>query len=187
MDAKLFRLPTSPNYYAPLQSTPPAPVRHVRNGLLPAPDNRYEGWAGPMSDGRLVTDYAPQSSKNIPAGQQFPTKAWMQKHGTDIIEQSRKIAGEKTGSIFPFELEVVPPPTSYVSCTKSVCTRKLSELEGSIGVERTEGALPELFGTFKDKYVFPGKPAQMVTRLEGTSVYEGGRNSLRGQHGPAPI
>lgn len=89
MDAKLFRLPTTPNYYESLQSTPPAPIRDVRNGLLPAPDNRYEGWAGPMSDGRLVTDYAPQSSKNIPAGQQFPTKAWMQKHGTEIIEHSR--------------------------------------------------------------------------------------------------
>jgi hypothetical protein len=185
MDAKLFRLPTSPNYYAPLQSSPPAPIRDVRNGLLPAPDNRYEGWAGPMSDGRLVTDYTPSSSKNIPAGQQFPTKAWMQKHGTDIIEQSRKVAGEKTGSIFPFDSEVVPPAESIMTCKKSGCSRKATDAEGGLGMVRGNGGVPELFGTFHSEE--SSHLGDMVTHLEGTTSYEGGRNSIRGRHGPAPI
>lgn len=185
MDAKLFRLPTSPNYYAPLQSTPPAPVRDVRNGLLPAPDNRYEGWAGPMSDGRLVTDYTQHSSKNVPAGQQFPTKAWMQKHGNEIIGHSRKVAEMATGSIFPFDSEVVPPAESIMTCKKSGCSRKMTDAEGGLGMVRGNGGVPELFGTFHSEE--SSHLGDMVTHLEGTTSYEGGRNSIRGRYGPAPV
>jgi DNA-binding transcriptional MocR family regulator len=91
MDSKLFRLPTSPNYYGPLESAPPVDVREIAaNQQAPAPDSRFPGWAAPMSDGRLVTNYDPHCASNIPAGKQFPTKAWMQKNSDSIIELSRK-------------------------------------------------------------------------------------------------
>ena len=102
----------------------------------------------------------------------------MQRNATDIIDYSRNQNAVETGSIFPFDKSVVPPPIATVSCTKSVCKRVPTGFEGGIGVERLEPNLPELFGTFSSDDLFPVRAQQ--PNVAGTRNYEGGRNSLRG-------
>ena len=183
MDAKLFRLPTSPNYYKPIQSNTPVDVREVaKRQQIPAPDPRFPGWAGQMEDGRLVTNYDPHCASNIPAGRQFPTKEWMQKNAEDIIMVSRKRSAEITGAIFPFDESVVPPPAMKVKCKPSGCTRVATEAVGGIGMEREGADAPDLFGTYDPTGFLPAKAHPARTAL--TTRYEGGRNSLRGQFGP---
>lgn len=176
MDAKLFRIPTSPNYYKSLQTASPVHAKHTVPGLLPAPDSRFPGWAGPMEDSRLVTDYSPRCSKNVPAGKQYPTTLWMQRNGEEIINYSRSSDAIATGSILPFDMNVVPPPIGVVSCTRSSCTFNATNAKGGIGIERHEG-VPELFGTFGTEHM----PMKIEpSNINGTVRYEGGRNSLRG-------
>jgi hypothetical protein len=173
MDAKLFRLPTKPNLYSP-----GAPIdidKRSRVSQLPTPDSRFPGWAAPMDDGRLATDYRPNCAKNIPVGHQFETKEWMQKNTEALIATSRKRMAETSGAVFGLDPSVVPPASMYVSCTESGCERTVSTDPMAIGTERLGAAAPELFGTF----VFPVRPAAAAaTGLN--RKYEGGRNSLRG-------
>ena len=176
MDSKLFRITTEPNFYRSIQTNPPSVQTNTRNNMLPAPDSRFPGWAGPMSDARLVTDYNPHCSNNIPVGKQYPTTLWMQRNASEIIEYSRHANSIATGSIFPFDNGTVPPPESTVSCTRSGCSRMGTGLDGGIGVERREG-VPELFGTFSTS---PSAPKSMKEHTKGTTNYEAGRNSLRG-------
>jgi hypothetical protein len=176
MDSKLFRITTEPNYYRSVQNTSPLVKANTRNNVLPAPDSRFPAWPGAMSDGRLVTDYNNHCSKNIPVGKQYPTTLWMQRNGNSIIDYSRHANMIASGSIFPFDKSVVPPPESIVSCKRSGCTRVSTGLEGGLGVERNEG-VPELFGTFSS-VTNPLKPQK--EHISGTTNYEAGRNSLRG-------
>lgn len=177
MDAKFFRTRTQPDYYSPVAG----PV-DIRTGgerqELPAPDSRFPGWAAPMSDARLVTNYKPHCAANIPAGQQFPTKIWMQQNAEDIMQYSRKVYAERTGATQPFDETVVPPPAQIVTCRPAECTRVNTEVPGGIGVERGDAAAPELFGTFSFA------PAAMsAAPLKGpkmTQRAEGGRNAMRG-------
>jgi len=178
MDAKLFRLPTQPDFYKSIESASPINKMHKASHIVPAVDSRFPGWAGPMSDGRLVTDYSPHCSKNIPVGKQFPTTLWMQRNADDIIQYSRSKTAIDTGSIFPFDDSVVPPASSTVSCSRSECKMVSTGLEGGIGIERREPNLPELFGTFSSDKLFPTKALNPNVKL--TTSYEGGRNSLRG-------
>jgi len=183
MDAKLFRLPTKPNLYSAVESARPVDVRELgQSQQFPAPDNRFPGWAGAMSDGRLVTRYDPHCSQNIPAGKQFPTKAWMQRNADSIIAVSRKRTAELTGSIFPFDKSVEPPPVATVTCTPSGCVRKATDAPGGIGDERLGMTTPELFGTYEANPLLP--PHAGIPRVAVTTVYEGGRNTPRGQRGP---
>jgi hypothetical protein len=176
MDAKLFRIPTEPNFYKPLQAATPAIKTHNNNVQLPTPDSRFPGWAAPMSDGRLVTDYTNHCSKNIPVGKQYPTKLWMQRNSNEIINYSRTANAIAVGSVFPFDKSVVPPPVAKVSCTRSSCEMVPTGAEGGIGVERRENEFPELFGTFTSDSLFPAVKKAEHTEL--TSLYQGGRNSI---------
>ena len=76
MDSKLFRLPTKPNLYQNSQAHYVMP-----NGFqtVPTEDLRYPGWAAPVEDGRLFTDYRSQCEKNIPVEKQEKTRVWMRK------------------------------------------------------------------------------------------------------------
>jgi len=180
MDSKLFRLPTSPNYYQSAHTGIPIDVRNYAKVLLPAPDTRFPGWAGQMSDARLVTDYSAHCSANVPAGKQFPTKQWMQKNATEIIDYSRKRSAEITGAIYPLDKSVVPPPLYTVSCKAGgACEKTATNAAGGLGVGREDSA-PELFGTY---YNVTGPPAE-APNTPLTSRYEGGRNTLRGLVGP---
>jgi hypothetical protein len=174
MDAKLFRLPTKPNLYYP--GAPIDIEKRARVSQLPTPDSRFPGWAAPMEDGRLATDYRPNCAMNIPVGHQFETKEWMQKHADALIDTSRKRMAETSGAVFGLDTSVVPPASIYVSCTESGCEQTVSTDPMAIGIERLGDAAPELFGTFS----FHVRSAPAAPAVGLNHRYEGGRNSLRG-------
>ena len=172
MDSKMFRLATNPNFY---RSSQPVDIRTVAvNQNVPAPDSRFPGWPAPMEDARLVTNYQPHCESNIPAGKQYPTVRWMQRNADKIIEMDRTVIAKRMGSGFPLDPTVVPPPTSVVQCSRSVCSRTNTEFTNGIGTERLEG-VPELFGTYMISQTVP-----VQGNIAYTRTYEGGRNSLRG-------
>lgn len=177
MDAKLFRLPTRPNFYAGIATASPFDLqqRNKHSGIG-APDNRFPGWAGQMADGRLVTDYQNHCSRNIPAGRQFATKEWMTKHAEDIIRMGRERFAVQTGAVYGLDKTVVPPPAVVVHCSRADCEQVETGAPGGIGMERAGAAAPPLFGTWdaRDGSVAPRAEVQLTRR------YEGGRNTPRG-------
>lgn len=174
MDSKLFRLPTKPNFYA----DKPDPFNASATGKfsqIPTPDSRYPGFPAQMSDGRLVTDYLPNCSKNVPAGRQFATKEWMTKNGSELIRIGRERYAQQNGSGFHMA-NTVPPPAVVVDCRPDDCSRRLTGAPGGIGVERQGAAAPDLFGTWEPNMF--RQPPPTVAGL--TTRYEGGRNTPRG-------
>jgi hypothetical protein len=175
MDAKLFRLPTNPNFYSGIATANPFDVGQ-QQGQPPTPDARFPGWAAPMADGRLVSDYRNHCSVNVPTGSQFATKEWMTKNATDIIRMGRERMAEKTGSIYGLDSSVVPPPAMVVKCQTNDCERVTTNFAGGIGMERADVDTPELFGTWtSDTLSAAPKPAVALT-----TRFEGGRNTPRG-------
>lgn len=178
MDSKLFRLPTSPNFYSGIASANPFDVSNQQKQTqLPTKDSRFPGWAAPMADGRLVTEYQNHCSRNIPTGNQFATKEWMTKNAIELIRISRERQAQQTGAIYAFDTTVVPPPSLIVKCATNDCVRILTEKDGGIGVERADAEAPELFGTWDSREWAATAPRPNVAL---TSVYEGGRNTPRG-------
>lgn len=178
MDAKLFRLPTSPNFYSGISTADPFVLKEQQKRTqVPTPDSRFPGWAAPMEDGRLVTDYSNHCSQNIPVGKQYGTKEWMTKNALEIIRLSRERHGVKTGAIYGLDKSVVPPPALIVKCATDDCVRIKQTVDGGIGMERADAAAPELFGTweFDDWGAKAPKP-----NIQYTTTYEGGRNTPRG-------
>lgn len=173
MDAKLFRLPTNPNYYP--AGNPFDISAKGRFTQAPSPNPRFPGYAAQMSDGRLVTDYQPECSKNVPTGRQFATKEWMVKNATEIIRVGRERYAQQTGANYE-QAETVPPPAVLVECTTADCSRRTTGAPGGIGVERIGSAAPPLFGTWESN--MPVAAPRPVARR--TTVYEGGRNTIRG-------
>jgi hypothetical protein len=175
MDSRLFRLPTTPNLYAPNLAAKPVDV-DSRYSQVPTPNSRYPGWAAALDDARATTDYRPHCSTNVPAGSQFMTKAWMQKNGQKLIDVSRQRYAELTGSWFGLDPTVVPPAAMYVHCSENTCERVASTDPFGIGTERLDASAPALFGTFDMR----ASKAAPTPRIGLTTAYEGGRNSLRG-------
>jgi hypothetical protein len=177
MDARLFRLPTHPNFYATAKTANPFDISQRQKYTEgPIRDSRFPGWAAPMSDGRLVTTYKNHCSQNIPEGRQFATKEWMTHNATELIRLSRERLGEQTGAIYGLDPSVVPPPANTVECSRSDCTRTPTHLTGGFGNERAPDTLPELFGTWDPRTMF----TQPVPNTSLTTQYEGGRNTPRG-------
>ena len=176
MDAKLFRLPTKPNFYAGISTADPFDInQRQKYSQVASPDSRFPGWAAPMSDGRLVTSYQNHCSQNFPTGTQFSTKEWMTHNATGIMQTIRDRTAKQNGAIYGLDHTVVPPPVAIVACTRADCKRAATNMQGGLGVERIE-EVPELFGTWDPRIttVAP-KP-----RIAITTVYEGGRNTPRG-------
>uniref|UniRef100_A0A6C0JYF4 Uncharacterized protein n=1 Tax=viral metagenome TaxID=1070528 RepID=A0A6C0JYF4_9ZZZZ len=172
MDSKMFRLPTAPNFY---NRDVPVDVRtHARQQSAGAPDSRFPGWPGPMSDGRLVTDYSAHCENNIPAGSQYATTRWMQRNADEIMNFARKRTAQTLGGSHPYDTSVVPPATEVFKCSKSECTRQSTGAPGAIGTERSEPLNFDLFGT----YTLPQFPAPKKL-VGGTTLEEGGRNTRR--------
>ena len=179
MDSKLFRLPTSPNFYSGIASANPFDTNNQQKRTqLPTKDTRFPGWAAPMQDGRLVTDYQNHCSRNIPTGRQFATKEWMTKNAIELIRVARERQAQQTGAIYAFDTTVIPPPAQIVKCGRHDCVRIPTEKEGGIGMERGNSETPELFGTWDSAEWGASAPTPIVPL---TSVYEGGRNTPRGQ------
>ena len=148
-----------------------------RKTIEPAPDNRYPGWAAPMSDGRLTTDYRPKCSLNFPTGTQFASRRFMQANAESIMNRSRQRQAELAGAGMSFDSRTVVPGSSIISCDSEMCSY-YPYVENGIGVERQE-QVPELFGTFAASKASIQRPAEPLI----TTRYEGGRNSIRGQVG----
>lgn len=144
----------------------------------PARDNRYPAYTGQMEDGRFITDYRPQCSKNIETGNQYNTKLWLINHSDYIINESRKRQVELTGASLAMA-NTVPPPANIVHSNAFYSEIQPSGYSSGIGVERSNNSTPDLFGTFKY--------APTMTEIQNnrknisfTSTYEGGRNTPRG-------
>ena len=134
----------------------------------PTPDNRYPGWAAPMEDGRLATDYRSQCEANMPTGTQYATRRFMQKNADSIIDLSRS---RQAMAGFISYKDV--PANQYVSCDPYEC-RITPGYANGVGTERIE-SVPELFGTFGTFSSFAAFPGKSTPKL--TSNYEGGRNT----------
>lgn len=182
MDSKLFVLPTQPDYYTYRENTRAGKAAAYTGAfpegqyyIGPAPDARFPGWAAPLEDGRLVTDYRPHCNRNIPAGKQFATHQWIQRNADEIIALSRQRQSEMAGADRGFDNTVVPPPENIVTCDTFACGFQRTMIRDGIGTERRE-PVPNLFGTFNTDV------RQVTQRLPPiTREFEGGRNSLRGR------
>lgn len=142
------------------------------------PDNRYPARAATLEDGRMVTDYRPQCSKNVRTGKQFHTKLWMINHAEALMEESRKRQVEGLGASLPMA-NTIPPPAAIVHSTPFYSEVTPAYLQHGIGVERANADAPDLFGTFSYQ---PSLHALRMNRknIQTTVRQEGGRNSLRG-------
>jgi hypothetical protein len=168
MDSKNFRKVSNPNKYSSYENVKP----HLEDFDLPitiAPDNRYAKWAAIMSDGRLTTNYGAHCERNIPTGEQFPTKQFMQHNAVDIIQLLREKQMPYTRSL---DKSVLPPPQQIVDCSKAGCKRVNTLMEYGIGLERANNNTPFLFGTFMEQ-VYEEKPQNPML----THYFEGGRNT----------
>jgi len=139
---------------------------------LPTEDSRYPGWAAPMEDGRLVTDYRQNCELNIPTGMQYGYRIFMQDNATDIIDKSRRRQAAATGAGKSYDAVSDMPNHKIAQCNKYECFVKVVNKNG-IGIARNEN-VPDLFGTFAPSY-----SAVKNTNPRLTSVSEGGRNSIR--------
>lgn len=169
MDANLFRLPTSPNYYASNRVSRPSMLAG-----LPAEDPRFPGWAGVMEDGRLVTDYRSSRETNIPVEAQEKTRIWLQRNADEIIRISRNRASQNTGMIYGLDKDTLVPAASFIKCSAASCERTEGAING-IGTERVE-EIPYLFGTYEAPVAVRIAPTPIVGL---THHSEGGRNSRR--------
>ena len=168
MDSKNFRKASNPNRYSSYKNVNP----DIQEFALPndnAPDNRYAKWPAIMTDGRLTTTYTSQCERNIPAGEQFPTKQFMQHRAVDIIQHSRDKQMPFTRAL---DKSVLPPPAQIIDCSKSSCKRINTSMELGIGLERANNKTPFLFGTFMEQ-TFEDKPQNPML----THYFEGGRNT----------
>jgi len=146
--------------------------------IYPARDGRYPAYAAPLEDGRLVTDYRPQCSKNIKAGQQFHTKLWLIHHATEMMDESRRRQVEWSGASLGMA-NTVPPPSAIVHSTPFYSEVNPTNLYDGIGVERANADAPELFGTFSYEPQI-SEIQNNRKNIATTQFYEGGRNSKRG-------
>ena len=183
MDSHFFRVPTQPNPYkynmissSQAEKVATATIVSTRS-TAPSQDSRFPGWAAPMADGRLVTDYRPHCNENIPAGSQYATKEWVQKNTDDIIALSRRRQAEMTGAVYGLDSSVVPPPETIQKCDPMGCDSMPTSLPNGIGLERVYDKAPELFGTF----TYPIQKNRYTPKVALNTVFEQGRNSPRGR------
>jgi hypothetical protein len=170
----LFSAPEFGNEYQAAHRAyqPPAKTIH------PASDSRYPAYAGATEDGRLVTDYRPQCSKNIKPEYQFHTKLWLINHATDVMEESRQRQIEWSGASLPLA-NTVPPPAGVVHSNPFYSELEKTNLKWGIGVERANAAAPPLFGTFEYEPTI-AELQNNRKNIDVTKFYEGGRNTVRG-------
>ena len=149
MDSKGFRL----NDHANIIHTPSSwqlnqeVTREIdATKTVPAPDSRYNAYAAPMEDGRLVTDYRQACVSRAPPGSQFAVKQWTIHNTDEIVRISRLRQLQNTGHVLG-SANTELPADSYQHCTTEKCHRNSSGNLNGIGIERNEPT-PELFGTF---------------------------------------
>jgi hypothetical protein len=180
MDVNGFREPQSPWFFTqPPEYLVETRVKSVEAPLKttsPTQDTIYPGWAANMQDGRLITDYRPNCSKNIPTGQQYATKLWMQNNADTIMNISRSRNAQATGAGRSYYFKELPTK-ARIHCTPEACTYTKVNPNG-VGTSREE-YVPALFGTFsRSSPLFGSKPDFIHTSRERE---EGGINTVRGR------
>ena len=174
-----FTKDTHPNLFtSPSFGTEYRAAHPIVKELYPAPDNRYPASAATLEDGRLVTDYRPQCTKNVRAGHQFSTKKWMIHHGVELMEESRKRQTAWAGARLPMS-NTIPPPAAIVHSNPFYSEINPTHLKNGLGVERADSKAPALFGT----YQYEPSVLEMQNNRKNialTTREEGGRNSKRG-------
>lgn len=179
MDSKGFRL----NDHANIIHTPSnwqlkqEVTREIdASKTVPTPDSRYNSYAAPMEDGRLVTDYRPACVSRAPPGSQLAVKQWTIHNTDEIIRISRSRQVQNTGHALGSANTELPPKV-YQECTTETCQRYSSGNPNGLGVERIDPT-PELFGTFTfspEMYIL----SQNKNHLELNRLNEYGRNTTK--------
>ena len=175
MDSLGFRLPqypSQPAYSVVKQET----TREINaTKTIPAHDNRYEAYAAPLEDGRLVTDYRQACVTRAPPGTQFAVKQWTVHNAERIANISMKRQAENTGHVLGLA-NTTPPPAQYQSCDPTGCSILSSGQPGGLGIERGDSKAPPLFGTFTFEPTAEVL-ASNKTHLDLNREYGGGRNT----------
>jgi len=179
MDSQRFRKPSYPRF-SPIindeelnESMKKANVSDKRTESID--DIRFPGYAAPMEDGRLVTDYTSHCAKNVvPSKYGNSMRGWLQQNGDAVIQVSRHRQAERAGSQY-YMANTVIPPKHIQQCNEYECTFIKNKEQKSLGLERNE-PVPYLFGTF-------GEPIRhsQADNCDLTTSFEGGRNTPRGR------
>jgi len=142
---------------------------------IPLEDYRYPGFALPMEDGRLVTDYRSKCEYNVTPSQYGNSlRAWSQHNADAIIQTSRHRQADIAGAYYRSANTVIPAKQEQ-RCNAFDCVFSVTGIKDGIGIERDE-RVPFLFGTFaKENQEAPPK------RIFLTDIYEGGRNTPHGR------
>ena len=185
LNNQLFTNDTSPNLFespplgAAYRAGNTAVTPPVKN-LLSAKDVRYPAYVAPLEDGRLVTDYRPQCSKNVKPGYQYNTKLWMIHNADRIMDETRRQQMDVAGAGLPMA-NTVPPPAAVVKSSAFYSEVQPTYAYNGIGLQRADSKAPDLFGTF---YYAPSMLTKQSNRknIQVTTMYEGGRNSIRGRY-----
>jgi len=172
----LFRSPPLSAAYRSGNTATAVPIKEVCS----ARDNRYPAFNAALEDGRMVTDYRPKCSKNVQPGYQFNTKQWMIRNADHIMDETRKKQMEWSGASLPMA-NTVPPPAGIVRSTAFYSELEPTYAMNGLGTVRADSKAPDLFGTF---WYAPTMKEQQMNRknIATTTMYEGGRNSKRGQY-----
>ena len=178
-----FNNDTSPNlFHAPsigaAYRAGTAAVRPPSKDLFSARDSRYPAFNAALEDGRMVTDYRPQCSKNVRPGYQFNTKQWMIRNADQIMDETRKRQMEWSGASLPMA-NTVPPPAGIVRSNAFYSELQPTYAMNGLGIVRADSTAPDLFGTFWYAASMAEKQANRKN-IAVTTLYEGGRNTPRG-------
>jgi len=178
MDSQHFVKPTSPSFMPRIKEEVVERAGYKidppEKSTFQIDDIRYPGYAAPMADARLVTDYRMHCATNVaPSEYGNSIRSWMQ-HNTDaIIQTTRHRQAERYGSFFYGAVEPMPP-TKVQKCDEFDCNIINTRIKHGLGIHRDE-TVPSLFGTFAGPV--KNGPAK---RTPLTTNYEGGRNTRRG-------
>jgi len=178
-----FNNDTSPNlFHSPSFGTAyragTAAITPPSKDLFSARDSRYPAFNAALEDGRMVTDYRPQCSKNVRPGYQFNTKQWMIRNADQIMDETRKRQMEWSGASLPMA-NTVPPPAGIVRSNAFYSELQPTYAMNGLGIVRADSKAPDLFGTFWYAASMAEKQANRKN-IAVTTMYEGGRNTPRG-------
>ncbi len=152
---------------------------------VPTPDNRYSDYAGPMDDGRIITDYRPSCVSRAPYGHQNATKEWLVKNADEVVHVSRQRQAETTGAIYGARY-YGPKSESVQKCGAYGCTIKsVGQGQGRERYNATAAPAEAYHGSFDPVSLFHGSPGPK--RIQLTRRSEGGVNGAGSAGGRKPI